>query len=51
VADKYPEKVKELENCSGKRLKSTMSTLSAVPWAECCSRNPIRNGPPRDTGS
>jgi hypothetical protein len=44
VADKYPEKVKELEKCSGKRRTSTMSILSAVPWVECCSRNPIRSG-------
>jgi arylsulfatase A-like enzyme len=51
VADQYPEKVKELENCSGKKPRSMMSTLSAVPWAACCSRNPIRNGPPKDTGS
>jgi arylsulfatase A-like enzyme len=51
VADKYPKKVKELENCSGKRRKSMMSTLSAAPWAACCSRHPIRNGPPKDTGS
>ena len=47
VADQYPEKVKELEKCSGKKPRSTMSTLSAVPWAACCSRNPIRSGPPK----
>jgi hypothetical protein len=51
VADQYPEKVKELEKYSGKRLKNMMYILLVVLWAECCSRNPIRNGQQKDTGN
>jgi arylsulfatase A-like enzyme len=51
VADKYPEKVKELEKLFWEEAENTMSILSAAPWAACCSRNPIRSGPPKGTGN
>jgi hypothetical protein len=43
VADQYPEKVKELEKLFWEEAEKYDVYPLAVPWAKCCSRNPIRN--------
>jgi arylsulfatase A-like enzyme len=51
VADQYPEKVKELEKIFWEEAEKYDVYPVGGSLGRCCSRNPIRSGPPNGTGS
>jgi hypothetical protein len=51
VADQYPEKVKELEKIFWEEAEKYDVYPVGGSLGSHCSRNPIRSGPPKDTGN